>query len=95
MAQLQPALAECGYDTVPALSRNRSNTKPDRTATNQFYAVRSGFVCFLNVIEPVAVPVPFQNGKKNWTEPDLQTLLLGFDYVIALQFHDSIPHAAN
>jgi hypothetical protein len=37
---------------------------PSPTTTNQFCAVRSGFVYFLIVIKPVLVLVPFQNGKK-------------------------------
>jgi hypothetical protein len=35
-----------------------------KTAHNRFCAVRSGFIYFLNIIEPVAVPVRSQNGKK-------------------------------
>jgi hypothetical protein len=45
-------------------SRYKSTQNRDRTARNRLRAVRSDFLPFEKIYEPVAVPVQAQNGKK-------------------------------
>jgi hypothetical protein len=48
----------------------------DQTTMNWFLVVQSNSPYILNVVEPVAVSICSQSGKKNWTKLNFKTLVM-------------------